>query len=443
MPDESVFTVPSAWCPNPSQWHSPDGFATETEVSELIRALIIAQKPQVVVEIGTYLGHTAKLIGESLKINGSGHLWTIDYDEGFLNKAKELCEGLPITFILGDARTWEPPDNIDFFWNDVGQAEPDTRKKHLERFMPKFSAGAIAAIHDTAPHHTVWHSLRPLIESGQLVMINLRTPRGLGIAQVPFNDKTWVHMKFGEEFKQHQRLAWSWPPMDDVGYMSSEWMLTQLKDDDFRRLVDAMTHSRYKGWRNNGGKWRDLMGLDSLHNKFITDFGCGNGIESLELAKAGNKVTLADISPANLEVANKIFHLYGYKPVESFLVGMNPPYFPDHRMDVFYANGVIHHIPWADEVMQRAHDNLPADGEARLMLYSDVGWRQVVGTDPPEDTSSDPDFIKFVRHFDQVGEYADWYSVDKIHKHFKGFRVERWDYLTENDRYLAAILRKE
>lgn len=191
MPSEAIFTTPSGWCPHPHYWNAPDGFATETEVSDLIAALIAAQKPEVVVEIGTYLGHTAKLIGDVLKKNGFGHLWTIDYDEGFLNQAKELCEGLPVTFVLGDARTWEPPDNIDFFWNDVGQDEPDTRKKQLERIMPKLREGAIIGIHDTAPHHTVWRSLQPLIKSGQLVMVNLRTPRGLGIAQVPYPDHYW------------------------------------------------------------------------------------------------------------------------------------------------------------------------------------------------------------------------------------------------------------
>jgi SAM-dependent methyltransferase len=246
------------------------------------------------------------------------------------------------------------------------------------------------------------------------------------------------------DFGRRQIESWSHPPIDDVGYMSSKHIL-DMKDDQLHDLVEKMREARYSedGWRNYQGKWRDLMGLDTIKGKFVTDFGCGAGIESLELARAGNLVTIADISLLNLEVANRIFHLYGYRPVECIQVSMNYPYLPSHKMDVFYASGVIHHIPWADDVMHQAYENLPSGGECRLMLYSHLGWSLVSDSPPPENTAAHRDFRKFVQAYDQVGEYADWYSEKKIKKHFSDFTLERWDYLTPNDRYMGAILRKE
>ena len=49
--------------------------------------------------------------------------------------------------------------------------------------------------------------------------------------------------------------AWSSPPVDDVGYVSSASML-KLPDDDLFDLVVSFERTRYQGWRNWNGNWR-------------------------------------------------------------------------------------------------------------------------------------------------------------------------------------------
>jgi hypothetical protein len=94
--------------------------------------------------------------------------------------------------------------------------------------------------------------------------------------------------------------------------------------------------------------------------------------------------------------------------------------------------------------MERAHTLLRPNGIARIMVYSDHGWRQATGTEPPDDVTADPVVLeRFVRAFDQVGEYADWYDQARIEQRFGDlFTIERFAYLTPEKRYCAAVLRK-
>lgn len=246
-------------------------------------------------------------------------------------------------------------------------------------------------------------------------------------------------------FAARQQAAWSAPPVDDVGYVPAAELLA-LPDDQLREMAGRMRRTRYEGWRNHGGRWRDVMGLDELTGLDVLDFGCGTGVEAAELARAGNRVWLADISDANLVLARKVLRVQGLQAQPSVPVTCEPPYMPgpDGFLDVFYASGSLHHVPWARQIMERAHAMLRPAGQARLMLYSDRGWEIATGTPPPEDTAADPGFTRFVRHFDDVGEYADWYSAARLTERFGDlFTVDRCEYLTPDDRYIAAVLTRK
>jgi SAM-dependent methyltransferase len=244
-------------------------------------------------------------------------------------------------------------------------------------------------------------------------------------------------------FAVSQLAAWSSPPVDDVGYIPSSH-LCDLPDDDLRAIMDTTRITRYHGWRNHDGRWRDLMGLDELAGKDIIDWGCGTGIEALELAEHGNRLTVADIAENNVALAGRVLELYGMT-ARQVTLGVLPPFFDNHdgQFDVFYCNGVLHHIPWPMAVMQRAYELLRPDGEARIMMYSDKGWRLATGTEPPEQVIFHPKRQQFIRFFDEVGSWADWYDKQRLEDWFgEWFTVERFSYLTPDDRYCAAVLRR-
>ena len=246
-----------------------------------------------------------------------------------------------------------------------------------------------------------------------------------------------------EDFMQRQAEAWSRPPVDDVGYVSSAELL-QRSDSDLSAIVAQMTRTRYTGWRNHNGLWRDLMGLDELEGLDVLDFGCGTGVESAQLA-ARNRVQLADIAPSNLALASRVLRLSGHEPAAVWDVTGTRPFLdaPDESIDVFFCSGVLHHIPWPAEIMGRAHQMLRPGGQVRLMLYSDNAWRWKPGGEPPEDVSAHPDGPAFARAWDQVGEYADWYDRDRIEARFGDlFEIERCEYMCPRSEYLGAVLRR-
>lgn len=246
------------------------------------------------------------------------------------------------------------------------------------------------------------------------------------------------------DFDAAQRAAWSNPPVDGVGYFASAELL-RLSDEALTELVLTMRMERYGDWRNYEGKWRDLMGLDSLTAKDVIDWGCGVGLESVELSRAGNRVTAADIVPSNVDLAVRVGSLFG-QDLRGRVLEQSPPFTPDSpgRYDVFYCNGVLHHIPQPERIMKRAHEILRPGGEVRLMVYSDRGWTLATGCYTDEDESRHPDFLKFVRFFDDVGYWAEWYDRDRLERRFgEWFTVERFSYLTPDDRYCAAVLRRK
>lgn len=242
--------------------------------------------------------------------------------------------------------------------------------------------------------------------------------------------------------------AWSHPPVDDVGYLPSADMLAW---DDLRLMtaIRDMARVRYGGWRNHAGLWRDMLKIDETHGMDVLDFGCGVGMESLEFVRAGNRVSLADISGTNLALAHRVVNVGSDRRLDAvpcYLVIDESPFLTaeDASFDVIHCAGVLHHIPWARMIMERFHGMLRPGGEVRLMLYSDKGWELATGTEVPHwgaKPEDSPHFNQFVRYFDSVGEYADWYDAWKIEQMFGDlFYVDEFAYLTEDYRYCAAVL---
>lgn len=255
------------------------------------------------------------------------------------------------------------------------------------------------------------------------------------------------------DFDEQQIEAWSSPPIDGVGYVPSKTLL-EKSDDELRSIILRLEEERYdvKGWRNFNNKWRRAFGYETTQDKFVVDYGCGSGVEALQYAKNDNRVLVTDIVRDNAMLARRVLYLFGFRPEwsVSYTVegskGRINRFAPPKDVDVFHACGVIHHIPDPAPVLEWASKTLKSDGEIRLMLYSDKGWEIATATKTPpieEDVTTNPNFEKFTKTFDAVGNYADWYNADKIEYRFPFLKLEYFDYLCSDDAYCAAILKKK
>lgn len=227
---------------------------------------------------------------------------------------------------------------------------------------------------------------------------------------------------------EEQKQNWEIIPLDDVGYFTAEELLSLPNLDE---IVAQMEKTRYGGWRNHDNKWRELLGLDNTTGKTILDFGCGIGVESLQFTRLGNKVYSADINDANTKLAQRVA---GSIPI---LVTGEYPYWPDITFDIFYANGVLHHIPYARQILERALEC--GATEFRLMLYSDEAWRRSTnGALDDESLRS-----TFAATYDFEAAYSDWYNEAKLNRLFGDIlTLTSFEYITPNREYSVAIMKR-
>ena len=221
------------------------------------------------------------------------------------------------------------------------------------------------------------------------------------------------------------KRAWERIPVDDRAYIDARELL-KLPDRDLVVLANDADDARYGGWRNAGGRWEAGM-HDGLTGRHVLDFGCGMGLEARRLAALGNRVTVADINVASVRVAQRLLRAVGFE-VDGALISGAAPFTAVEHFDVFYCNGVLHHIPWAQDVLAWAAGCLPADGEMRLMLYTDRAraWCDSRGLGVGEGMD-----------FDRV--YADWYDERALASILPaGWRVDQFEYITPNGWYSTA-----
>lgn len=244
---------------------------------------------------------------------------------------------------------------------------------------------------------------------------------------------------------ERQKRGWQAVPIDGVGYISTAEML-EWPSERLRSTIEQLERTRYglDGWRNHGNGWREHLGLDRTSGKRVIDFGCGCGVEALQYAKNGNDVVVCDVNESSVELAQRVLALYGYASEGVVAIG-NYPYFSCQPFDVFHSPGVVHHLPYATQLLVRALELLRVGGEARLMLYSDKLWLRTVGGPLPpvdQDISTHPGFGAFYSSHDSVGAYADWYNEEKVrHKFGAFFDVERCEYITSDGAFIATVLR--
>ena len=122
---------------------------TEQEVLQLIYALVKVEKPDVLVETGTFAAAGTSAITTGIKDNGKGHLWTVEFDDDFkYDPAPE------VTFVHADSKVWareSAPDNIDFAFLDCGA--PEHRIEVMRNIWPKVVAGGLVLCHDISFYH--------------------------------------------------------------------------------------------------------------------------------------------------------------------------------------------------------------------------------------------------------------------------------------------------
>ncbi len=128
--------------------------STEVETLEFMSAFIRRTHPAVVIECGTYIGVGAVFLGNAVKANGEGHVWSVESNSEIISASRELIKekGLSefVTVVEGNTLEVdlpEPPYGVVF--HDA-EREPVHLTKELERFACNLTEDGISFIHDSA-----------------------------------------------------------------------------------------------------------------------------------------------------------------------------------------------------------------------------------------------------------------------------------------------------
>jgi SAM-dependent methyltransferase len=226
---------------------------------------------------------------------------------------------------------------------------------------------------------------------------------------------------------EQSREQWRVLPVDDYGYVDASTLL-DYSDADLVALVDKAEAIRYnpQGYRNWDNGWQRGM-HDGLTGRTVLDFGCGIGLEARRLARAGNSVIVADINPHSAGLACYVLELAGITAEIRYIYG-DDPYVSGATFDVFFSNGVLHHIPYAADVLAWAGRVLPDNGEMRLMVYTDKARDRAIAQG--KDFAASMDFF---------GAHCDWYDEAKMAGILPaGWTLDRWEYITMDGAYATA-----
>lgn len=172
-------------CPFPERWQMVDAQSAELEILDFLKALVITVKPELVLETGTFIGHSAIKMAEGMRSNGFGRIITVEYDPAVFAKAKQNIDasglGAWIEYRNGSSLDIKVDGQIDVLFSD---SDVNVREQEVRRFLPQIRSRGLVLIHDASSHfNVVREAALRLEQEGLLSVVLLSTPRGLVVAQ--------------------------------------------------------------------------------------------------------------------------------------------------------------------------------------------------------------------------------------------------------------------
>jgi ubiquinone/menaquinone biosynthesis C-methylase UbiE len=113
----------------------------------------------------------------------------------------------------------------------------------------------------------------------------------------------------------------------------------------------------------------EALGYAGTARQRVLDVGCGQGIDLVQYAAAGARVTGIDLTPRHAELAER--HLAALGLEGEVVVGDAESLpFPDSGFDRVSSNGVLHHTPDIEQALREIRRVLRPGGEVRVLLYN-------------------------------------------------------------------------
>lgn len=131
-----------------------------------------------------------------------------------------------------------------------------------------------------------------------------------------------------------------------------------------RRFFDEVEAHRY----SLEPHIKEIVGFERWAGKDVLEAGCGIATDGMQFARVGASYTGMDFSPSALSLARHRFDMAGIDArLDHGSIAELP--FADDCFDLVYSNGVIHHLPETQRVVDELHRVLRPGGTAIVMVY--------------------------------------------------------------------------
>jgi len=112
--------------------------------------------------------------------------------------------------------------------------------------------------------------------------------------------------------------------------------------------------------------------------KKVLEIGCGIGTDTINFARHGATVTVAELSETSMEVAEQRAQVFGFDDRITFHNGNAEElstFVPVEPHDLVYSFGVIHHSPHPERILAEATKYLGPGGTLNVMVYNRRSWK--------------------------------------------------------------------
>jgi SAM-dependent methyltransferase len=194
--------------------------------------------------------------------------------------------------------------------------------------------------------------------------------------------------------------------------------------------IDPLALERYSrsGLRRRFNKEFRFRLMGDLRGRTVLDVGCGDGLNSVMLARLGARVTGVDVSPGAIATARRRAEVNGVADRVSLLASpVEAADLPEASFDVIWADAILHHVlDELDLVMERLTRWAKPDG---LLVFSEpvnlVPLLRRIRLRLPVKTDGTPGERPLVGA-----------EVERVRAHLRDFRIRHYLFLGRLDRFV-------
>ena len=153
-------------------------------------------------------------------------------------------------------------------------------------------------------------------------------------------------------------MSYDWKDRIGLELFSAAWF-----DEVDRRFIESA-----RPFAHTDRPFGKIIPFDQIAGKKVLEVGCGMGLHTELMARAGAKVTAIDISPKSVAATRARLQVRG---VEAEVRELDAETLDlEGEFDFIWSWGVIHHSSRTGRVLRNLHAALKPGGQIRFMVYS-------------------------------------------------------------------------